>query len=157
MEDSVNLFAHGQFQFVRHLANSSQYFRWSKFSELQFMAQSTCNGPLRVGLEFHVWSVAYLELALCWCLSSCDFIHCCACNMRCSASPKDHSELMIVGYWFLDVVICTHIGSQMVFCQVLVVARCWRKSPSSWEPQEEGMMSTAANFPSVRNQGLSVQ
>jgi hypothetical protein len=29
-------------------------------------------------------------------------------------------------------------------------------SPSSWEPQE-GMMSTAANFPSVRNQGLSVQ
>jgi hypothetical protein len=29
-------------------------------------------------------------------------------------------------------------------------------SPSSWEPQEEGMMSTAANFPSVRNQGLSV-
>jgi hypothetical protein len=30
-------------------------------------------------------------------------------------------------------------------------------SLSSWEPQEEGMMSTAANFPSVRNQGLSVQ
>jgi hypothetical protein len=30
-------------------------------------------------------------------------------------------------------------------------------SPSSWEPQEEGMMSTVANFPSVRNQGLSVQ
>jgi hypothetical protein len=30
-------------------------------------------------------------------------------------------------------------------------------SPSSWEPQEEGMMSTAENFPSVRNQGLSVQ
>jgi hypothetical protein len=29
--------------------------------------------------------------------------------------------------------------------------------PSSWEPQEEGMMSTAANFPSVRNQGLSDQ
>jgi hypothetical protein len=28
--------------------------------------------------------------------------------------------------------------------------------PSSWEPQEEGMMSTAANFPSVRNQGLIV-
>jgi hypothetical protein len=28
-------------------------------------------------------------------------------------------------------------------------------SPSSWEPQEEGMMSIAANFPSVRNQGLS--
>jgi hypothetical protein len=27
--------------------------------------------------------------------------------------------------------------------------------PSSWEPQEEGMMSTVANFPSVRNQGLS--
>jgi hypothetical protein len=24
-------------------------------------------------------------------------------------------------------------------------------SLSSWEPQEEGMMSTAANFPSVRN------
>ena len=23
-----------------------------------------------------------------------------------------------------------------------------------WEPQEEGMMSTAASFPSVRNQGL---
>jgi hypothetical protein len=30
-------------------------------------------------------------------------------------------------------------------------------SPSSWEPQEEGMMTTVANFPSVRNQGLSVQ
>jgi hypothetical protein len=29
-------------------------------------------------------------------------------------------------------------------------------SPSSWEPQEEGMMSTAANFPLVRNQGLIV-
>jgi hypothetical protein len=28
--------------------------------------------------------------------------------------------------------------------------------PSSWEPQEEGMMSTTANFPSVRNQGLIV-
>jgi hypothetical protein len=28
-------------------------------------------------------------------------------------------------------------------------------SPSSWKPQEEGMMSKAANFPSVRNQGLS--
>ena len=23
-----------------------------------------------------------------------------------------------------------------------------------WEPQEEGMMSTATSFPSVRNQGL---
>jgi hypothetical protein len=30
-------------------------------------------------------------------------------------------------------------------------------SPSSWEPQEGGMMSTAGSFPSVRNQGLSVQ
>jgi hypothetical protein len=29
-------------------------------------------------------------------------------------------------------------------------------SPSSWEPQEEGMMSTAGSFPSVRNRGLSV-
>jgi hypothetical protein len=29
-------------------------------------------------------------------------------------------------------------------------------SPSSWEPQEEGMMSTATNFPSVRNQGLII-
>jgi hypothetical protein len=28
-------------------------------------------------------------------------------------------------------------------------------SPSSWEPQEEAMMSIVANFPSVRNQGLS--
>jgi hypothetical protein len=28
-------------------------------------------------------------------------------------------------------------------------------SPSSWEPQEEGMMTTAGSFPSVRNQGLS--
>jgi hypothetical protein len=28
-------------------------------------------------------------------------------------------------------------------------------SPSSWEPQEEGMISTAGSFPSVRNQGLS--
>jgi hypothetical protein len=30
-------------------------------------------------------------------------------------------------------------------------------SPSSWEPQEEGMTSTTQVFPSVRNQGLSVQ
>jgi hypothetical protein len=30
-------------------------------------------------------------------------------------------------------------------------------SPSSWEPQEKGMMSTVANFSSVKNQGLSVQ
>jgi hypothetical protein len=30
-------------------------------------------------------------------------------------------------------------------------------SPFSWEPQEEGMMSTTVNFSSVRNQGLSVQ
>jgi hypothetical protein len=29
------------------------------------------------------------------------------------------------------------------------------ESPSSWEPQEEGMMSKAASFPLVRNQGLS--
>jgi hypothetical protein len=29
-------------------------------------------------------------------------------------------------------------------------------SLSSWEPQEKGMMSTAANFPSVRNEGLIV-
>jgi hypothetical protein len=29
--------------------------------------------------------------------------------------------------------------------------------PFSWEPQEEGMMSTVANFSSLRNQGLSVQ
>jgi hypothetical protein len=29
-------------------------------------------------------------------------------------------------------------------------------SPSSWEPQEEGVMSTTANFPSVRNQGLII-
>jgi hypothetical protein len=28
-------------------------------------------------------------------------------------------------------------------------------SPSSWKPQEEGMMSKVANFPSVRNQGMS--
>jgi hypothetical protein len=30
-------------------------------------------------------------------------------------------------------------------------------SPSSWEPQEKGMMSTVEKFSSVRNQGLSVQ
>ena len=29
-----------------------------------------------------------------------------------------------------------------------------RKSHVRWEPQEEGMMSAAASFPSVRNQGL---
>jgi hypothetical protein len=29
-------------------------------------------------------------------------------------------------------------------------------SPSSWEPQEKGMMSTQQAFPSVRNQGLIV-
>jgi hypothetical protein len=30
-------------------------------------------------------------------------------------------------------------------------------SPSSWEPQAEGMMNTVANFLLVRNQGLLVQ
>jgi hypothetical protein len=30
-------------------------------------------------------------------------------------------------------------------------------SPSSWEPQEEGMMNIAASFPSVKNQGLSIR
>jgi hypothetical protein len=30
----------------------------------------------------------------------------------------------------------------------------WCESLSSWEPQEEDMISTVANFPSVRNQGL---
>jgi hypothetical protein len=30
-------------------------------------------------------------------------------------------------------------------------------SPSSWEPQEEGMMNIAARFfPQLRNQGLSI-
>jgi hypothetical protein len=29
--------------------------------------------------------------------------------------------------------------------------------PPTWEPQEEGMMSTAASLPSVWNQGLSNQ
>jgi hypothetical protein len=54
-------------------------------------------------------------------------------------------------------------------CRSLLFPRQWRQkislmrygvdviSPSSWEPQEEGMMSTAGSFPSVRNQGLSVQ
>jgi hypothetical protein len=28
--------------------------------------------------------------------------------------------------------------------------------PPSWEPQEEGMMSIVASFPSVRNRGLSI-
>jgi hypothetical protein len=40
--------------------------------------------------------------------------------------------------------------------QYLILLRwCCCKSPSRWELQEEGMMSIAANFPSVRNQGLS--
>jgi hypothetical protein len=43
------------------------------------------------------------------------------------------------------------------FFPKLVAAQCWYKSLSSWEPQEEGVMSKAANFPLVRNQGLSVQ
>jgi hypothetical protein len=29
--------------------------------------------------------------------------------------------------------------------------------PPSWEPQEEGMMSTTASLPSLWNQGLSNQ
>jgi hypothetical protein len=32
------------------------------------------------------------------------------------------------------------------------IVRCW---PPSWEPQEEGMMSTAGSLPLVWNQGLS--
>jgi hypothetical protein len=44
-----------------------------------------------------------------------------------------------------------------VLGQRVNAAWCSCKSPSSWEPQEEGMMSTVANFPSERNQGLSVQ
>jgi hypothetical protein len=47
-------------------------------------------------------------------------------------------------------------GDQTTNCRLM-----WHSvdviSPSSWEPQEEGMISTVANFPSVRNQGLSVQ
>ena len=30
---------------------------------------------------------------------------------------------------------------------------CDGKAHVRWEPQEEGMMSTAASFPTVRNQG----
>jgi hypothetical protein len=29
--------------------------------------------------------------------------------------------------------------------------------PARWEPQEEGVMSLVARFPSVRNQGLSIR
>ena len=36
-------------------------------------------------------------------------------------------------------------------------AACDGKAHVRWEPQEEGMMSTAASFPSVRNQGLPNQ
>jgi hypothetical protein len=31
------------------------------------------------------------------------------------------------------------------------------RQPPSWEPQEEGMMSTVASLPSVKNRGLSNQ
>jgi hypothetical protein len=40
------------------------------------------------------------------------------------------------------------------------MARCepdTRTARDRWEPQEEGVMRTAASFPSVRNQGLSNQ
>jgi hypothetical protein len=32
-----------------------------------------------------------------------------------------------------------------------------RHQNTSWEPQEEGMMSTVASFPLVTNRGLSIQ
>jgi hypothetical protein len=47
-------------------------------------------------------------------------------------------------------------GSSIVYGQVCLLRHGVDGfSPSSWEPQEQGMMSTAANFPSVRNQGMS--
>jgi hypothetical protein len=49
----------------------------------------------------------------------------------------------------------------MLFCSLLDLGMMRHGvdviSPSSWKPQEKGMMSIEANFPSVRNQGLSVQ
>jgi hypothetical protein len=39
--------------------------------------------------------------------------------------------------------------------EVKAIPLMWAGKPTSWEPQEKGMMSTVANFPSVRNQGMS--
>jgi hypothetical protein len=38
------------------------------------------------------------------------------------------------------------VGLAMLSWGTLLIVRCW---PPSWEPQEEGMMSTAASLPSV--------
>ncbi|KAK1618229.1 hypothetical protein QYE76_023746 [Lolium multiflorum] len=42
-------------------------------------------------------------------------------------------------------------------CCGVEAAPCDGKAHVRWEPQEEGIMSTSASFPSVRNQGLSNQ
>jgi hypothetical protein len=44
-------------------------------------------------------------------------------------------------------------SSNVISASLLVAGRI----PPSWEPQEEGMMSTVASFPSVSNRGLSNQ
>jgi hypothetical protein len=66
-------------------------------------------------------------------------------NFGLKLSPPPHIFLIVI------------LAKPLILLCHIDVARCWCKSPSSWEPQEEGMMSTVANFPSVRNQGLSVQ
>ena len=42
---------------------------------------------------------------------------------------------------------------QLDFIGIIIITDA-RVIAIRWEPQEEGMMSTAASFPSVRNQGL---
>jgi hypothetical protein len=53
---------------------------------------------------------------------------------------------------FLDELRSSRFGDEIDACGDVIF------SPSSWEPQEEGMMSIAARFfPQLRNQGMSVR
>ena len=74
--------------------------------------------------------------------------------------PKNHHELKII-------IICTskEIGCGRLPLQRVLISPATapekvldtRTAPVRWEPQEEGVMRTAASFPPVRNQGLSNQ
>jgi hypothetical protein len=45
----------------------------------------------------------------------------------------------------------SQVGNKLLGCVCAGLMR--GEWPARWEPQEEGMMSIAASFPSVRNQG----
>jgi hypothetical protein len=54
----------------------------------------------------------------------------------------------------VQALLCEQWCFRWMWQQTVLVRGVW---PARWEPQEEGMMSAAATFPSVRNQGLSTR